>query len=57
MVWSPPIVMSLAPVEAISRAPSSIWRMASPMSNGLQAMSPASTTCCTENGSMSWTGL
>ncbi len=57
MVWSPPMVISLAPVSTIARAPSSIWRTASLMSKGLQAMSPASATCCTAKGSMSWTGL
>ena len=57
MVWSPPMVISLAPVSTSARAPSSICLTASVMSNGLQAMSPASATCCTANGSMSCTGL
>ncbi len=57
MVWSPPMVSSLGPAAIRALAPASTSVMADAMSNGLQAMSPASTTCWTANGSISRAGL
>ena len=45
MVWSPPIVNTVAPSRRRSVIDESMVAIASSMSNGLTAMSPASTTC------------
>ena len=56
IVWSPPIDNSCDAPESTSSAPDSIWAIASWMSNGLHAMSPASATCCSANGRTSSPG-
>ncbi len=57
MVWSPPMVMSEEPSSVRSIASCWIASMASPMSNGFTAMSPASTTWACAKGEVSVAGL
>lgn len=57
MVWSPPRVISRAPVASSSSAAPSTVATASPMSNGLTAMSPASATWASAKGAASCAGL
>jgi hypothetical protein len=46
IVWSPPIARRWSAPSSSPPAASSICATASVMSNGLQAISPASATCC-----------
>ena len=57
MVWSPPSVTRRVPFAVRSSAAAWIASIASPMSNGFAAMSPASATCATSNGDTSSAGL
>ena len=51
-MWSPPIDRRWLDESSVSSAAASICEIASAMSNGLQATSPASATCWAANG---WT--
>ena len=53
IVWSPPKLIIPPTLFNKSVAPISICVMASSILNGLQAISPASATCCILNGSTS----
>jgi len=57
MVWSPPSVTRRVPSMVRSSAFCCTVSMASLMSNGLTAMSPASATCTRSNGETSSAGL
>jgi hypothetical protein len=57
IVWSPPRDTTLRPEPMRPVMPASICASAATMSNGLHAMSPASTTCAARNGDTSSAGL
>ena len=57
MVWSPPIATSRPPPPRSASAPASICVTASSALNGVQAMSPASTTWASAKGSEPRAGL
>ncbi len=57
MVWSPPMATSRPPPRSNASAPASIWPTASSALNGVQAMSPASTTWASSKGKASNAGL
>jgi hypothetical protein len=57
MVWSPPMASKRPPPSKSASAATSIWATASSALNGVQAMSPASTTWASSKGRASSAGL